>query len=355
MDCAVRVGRLSPLASLAPLACVAGIAVLLSCLVGRASAQTGDSGTVVRGMFGPRVIGEPLRPRPSQSSSGIIRGPSGEFYGIGRPEGSLFRGNRLPTSDRLNQTVPVPPAWLRDSAVPAGVADAYRRPPDPIPVQDITAGPSGLPAFGGDLPLRNRSRNSKCSANRLAPRAGRTAAGAEARNAKTRAAQSEPAGSNTTSHEASDRAIATGAATAARARGSTERRMVAQSVYDGRAASAARAVGGQRGQAAPRPIPAPANRGVIITSRSMSRSARVVSSRGAAADPAGAAVESTLRNVRPARPNMIRATVEGGTMVLRGRVASEHDRAVAEAAARMEPGVESVRNELRIETPAAAK
>jgi hypothetical protein len=46
----------------------------------------------------------------------------------------------------------------------------------------------------------------------------------------------------------------------------------------------------------------------------------------------------------------IRVTTQDGATILRGRVATANDRAVAEAVARMEPGVWEVRNELTVES-----
>lgn len=51
--------------------------------------------------------------------------------------------------------------------------------------------------------------------------------------------------------------------------------------------------------------------------------------------------------------NRIEVLVEGTTATLRGEVASERDRALAEQLALFEPGVYAVRNELRIRAPGA--
>jgi osmotically-inducible protein OsmY len=49
-------------------------------------------------------------------------------------------------------------------------------------------------------------------------------------------------------------------------------------------------------------------------------------------------------------------TLEGDTAVIRGRVATEHDRDLAAAIIRLEPGVGQVRNELVVESaPPAAQ
>ena len=44
----------------------------------------------------------------------------------------------------------------------------------------------------------------------------------------------------------------------------------------------------------------------------------------------------------------IQVNVEGPMVVLRGTVASPHDRSLAEALVRLTPGVENVRNELQV-------
>jgi hypothetical protein len=49
----------------------------------------------------------------------------------------------------------------------------------------------------------------------------------------------------------------------------------------------------------------------------------------------------------PSRGN-IQVVSDGGTVVLRGTVASEHERAVAELTAKLTPGVVSIRNELAV-------
>ena len=49
------------------------------------------------------------------------------------------------------------------------------------------------------------------------------------------------------------------------------------------------------------------------------------------------------------------AAVQGRTLILRGAVATEHDRALAERLALLEPGVESVRNELLVRPKSGAE
>jgi len=47
-------------------------------------------------------------------------------------------------------------------------------------------------------------------------------------------------------------------------------------------------------------------------------------------------------------------TIEGETAVLRGVVATEHDRRIAEQVARLEPGIRRVENLLTVAPPAAS-
>ena len=50
-------------------------------------------------------------------------------------------------------------------------------------------------------------------------------------------------------------------------------------------------------------------------------------------------------------PAPLQLTVEGRTAILRGAVASEHDRLLVEQVARLEPGIWAVRNELTVGSP----
>jgi hypothetical protein len=57
-------------------------------------------------------------------------------------------------------------------------------------------------------------------------------------------------------------------------------------------------------------------------------------------------------NALPSSPN-IQVAVDGDTVVLRGLVADDHDRRLAEGMVRLTPGVHDVRNELVVATAAA--
>jgi hypothetical protein len=51
----------------------------------------------------------------------------------------------------------------------------------------------------------------------------------------------------------------------------------------------------------------------------------------------------------------IAVAMQGDTVILRGTVATEHDRGLAEEIARMQPGVWNVHNELSVASPPAAR
>ena len=73
---------------------------------------------------------------------------------------------------------------------------------------------------------------------------------------------------------------------------------------------------------------------------------------GVRATPASAATQFQTRLARiPALAHLqqVEATVEGSTLVLRGYVTTEHEREVLERVARLEPGIDSVRNELQVQ------
>ena len=73
-----------------------------------------------------------------------------------------------------------------------------------------------------------------------------------------------------------------------------------------------------------------------------------------AASDAGARLTSVLESSRQIqRRSAVRVTVQNETAIVRGRVATDRDRAVAEAMIRLEPGVWHVQNELAVESPPA--
>lgn len=67
-------------------------------------------------------------------------------------------------------------------------------------------------------------------------------------------------------------------------------------------------------------------------------------------DPAARLAERIRRTDRIQKRSPITVELRGQTVILRGRVATEHDRRLTEALAGLEPGIGRVQNELRIET-----
>lgn len=72
-----------------------------------------------------------------------------------------------------------------------------------------------------------------------------------------------------------------------------------------------------------------------------------------AAAQAGAALSQRLNTAPTLKVRGVTATVQGQTAILRGSVASSHDRQVAEQLALLEPGIWQVQNELVVAQPAA--
>jgi hypothetical protein len=79
-----------------------------------------ETGWQTRGMFGDRTLGRALSPAPAQRFPGLQTGPSGNFLGIGRPDGSRM----FPTPWRQIEPAPV--------VVPATMPGAYPSAMDPI-------------------------------------------------------------------------------------------------------------------------------------------------------------------------------------------------------------------------------
>jgi len=74
--------------------------------------------------------------------------------------------------------------------------------------------------------------------------------------------------------------------------------------------------------------------------------------------PPDQATERVLRAVQAApnlRDSKLQVAIEGNVVVLRGVVGSDHDKALAEALLRLEPGVYHVRNELQVQTPSTSQ
>jgi hypothetical protein len=221
----------------------------------------------VHGMFGDRVLGQPLAPRADMPSGGIAVGPAGEFLGRGRADGMRFPDSpwQYPAG-----VVPLPGVQPRSfvNAIPWGLLP---RPLPPRPGQVPAAGPAAVP--GELLPQPEQWF--------------RQPAPAEGTGGPTPAPAVSPS-----------------------------------SAPDG-PQSSIRFATGETALAASPPAGVPAT----IVADSISRSDRI-------------------RKLSP-----ITVTMQDEIAVLRGRVATEDDRQLAEQWARFEPGIWQVRNELTVGTP----
>jgi len=108
----------------------------------------------VRGMFGDRTLGRPIAPRPRTSfSSGIRRGPSGNFLGLDR-DGRFQRSYSSARRTAPRSRVQIPPA-TRSGVVtrpaPRVEPRVYTR-PAPTRVQ-----PPARPSRPADIWFRSRT------------------------------------------------------------------------------------------------------------------------------------------------------------------------------------------------------
>lgn len=76
-------------------------AILLPASHGRGLAQWTSNKVDVHGSFGDRSLGRTLNPAPSRMFDGLLRGRSGDFRGRGRPEGGMVFGAWTEDSGRL--------------------------------------------------------------------------------------------------------------------------------------------------------------------------------------------------------------------------------------------------------------
>lgn len=104
------------------------------------------------------------------------------------------------------------------------------------------------------------------------------------------------------------------------------------------------------GSGAPAPRPSPASGAGSVLPR---QSVAIGSGAARPATGSGPQVaEAIQRSPQIRKLSPIAVTVENETATLRGKVATEHDRQLAELVARFEPGVWQVRNELTVVPPA---
>ncbi|MGQ9576384.1 MAG: BON domain-containing protein [Thermoguttaceae bacterium] len=254
-----------------------------------AIAQRTYSGKIVRGMFGPRVLGEPLRPGVSRFAGGIVRGPAGEFVGRGRLDGRLMfdRG----------------PAGLRP--VEAQGWELPGQPPVFVPYEVAPRPVAGgaAPLAGAPAPSEEWFRAPAASGGPALPPSPGGFSGMPAIPPNV-PAQSAPVGSPSARAEATPPA----ASPASPATGSSVPAPPRLSL----------------GPAAPLP---PARDAGPMLSAILQRSGQIV------------------------KRSPLSVTVRNDTAILRGRVATEHDRLLAETMALLEPGIWRVENELVVEAP----
>lgn len=146
--------------------------LLMTCF--SASMVAADEGTIVRGMFGPRVIGGPVQPQPrTRFERGVQRGPTGEILGLqrnvrrGDPWGDGIGASTLPTVrqrdelfgyDRQEIRSAVPDVWpaMPTPARPPVVTPAEPRPapPEVVPFRPFQPPPAVQPQRPADTWFR---------------------------------------------------------------------------------------------------------------------------------------------------------------------------------------------------------
>jgi hypothetical protein len=140
-----------------------------------ASVATATEGTVVRGLFGPRVIGGPIEPQSrTRFERGVQRGPTGEILGLQRnlrprdPWGEGIDVSALPSVrqrdqrfgyDRQTIRSAVPDVWptMPTPARPPVVAPAQPRPTVPsdvVPFRPVQPPPVVQPQRPADAWFR---------------------------------------------------------------------------------------------------------------------------------------------------------------------------------------------------------
>jgi len=254
-----------------------------------------DQRVVVRGMFGDRVLRQALAPKPSTERTGIARSASGMFLGRGAANGSLmFPG--MPWQYQGPEPWPpgvVPLATFLQGPLPT-------RPAPPQPVRPEVLPPQAMPGEWEAGPA-------------MIPELRATPAGPDQWLRTMGGMAPVPAG------------VSLPAAPAATAVSSPAAPAAAPSPRS------------------PRPMPPPIQLG-FVPPRSFE-------------DPGAAVARLIGRISQIEKRSTITVSLENETAVLRGRVATERDRLLAENIARLQPGIWGVRNELVVEnpSPAAAK
>jgi len=283
-----------------------------------ADAQGLTQGQTVQGMLGPRVLGRPLQAPPRVYMGGIQLGPSGDFVGIGRGQGGTMFG-----STPRATSVPLPPGGIlppglygpptpAQLSLPEAVGQAALMGPGASQLGPSATAPpqQGLQAPGATVPMNQPF-------GPMPPVGGPPAQGAT------------PPGAGTT-----------GPAPAATTPGATP------------PAQWLRTSGPTQtpGASAPAPSgsvpPAPA----AETVRPIPPQLTIGFTPAPTAGVSSATLSSMLEGTRELqRRSPLSVTVKNDTATLRGRVATEHDRALAEALLLLDPGIWHVQNDLVVE------
>lgn len=266
---------------------VAALWMTLALLLGDPSqglAQWTSTQVDVGGTFGQRSLGRTLKPRPGRFADGILRGPSGNFQGRGRPDGGMmfgWTGQQYSRFRHRDAAVGRQPFGAPPNVGPSEPSAAPRRRlPGPAPVAETAPPPEVVPPPGLTQPAEMLPPPERVAPPQIWFRSGATGANSGTTGGSTAVAPSAAAGG---------------------VQGPLPPRL-------------------RIGFAAVRPAD---GRGTALAAR-IARCDRI-------------------RRLSP-----IRVIVDSETAVLRGRVVSEHDRLLAEHFARMEPGIWQVRNELLV-------
>lgn len=274
-----------------------------------ALAQTIGSTVARQTMFGPRVFGQPLQPKIPEYAGGFVYGPSGNFIGM-----------------QSNWALP-PMSANRISPVTINPGDAYQinqaqalNAASLTQAQQLTTTPTN-PA--------------------LLPETAATAANQQAAAAVQSASAQVPA--NTTvapvATNTQELPMRQGAAVGA----------VAVVPQNAAVAGTATAPG----------LPLPTGPQVLSPLQAPGAPYTVIRAdfpyAKPASDQAGARLTAQLsRLARPQAGLPIQVSVQGQTAVLRGTVATPYDRALAEQVVRMEAGIWTVDNQLKVSSPEPA-
>lgn len=126
----------------------AAIGISVSLMLGSpAILSAQDAGWQTRGMFGDRTLGRSLSPAPAQRVPGLQTGPSGNFMGIGRPDGSSMFSTPWRRIEPAPVFIPaVLPGGYPNAIAPAAPVEAPSQPalPEQGMPSEIAPGAEGV-------------------------------------------------------------------------------------------------------------------------------------------------------------------------------------------------------------------